>query len=258
MNKERKAWLQNQNITAVLFFVLFIYVFFHTIPSASTPSHTVSVPSSSNPSRVKIYLYPLPRKFTNGVVERYWRARGIFDVANLKYPSHQHSAEWHLLLDLTRDERDRVGSPVMRVSNPEEADLFYVPFFSSLSWVASKIRSLNGSVRSTKPWDAEAQEELVAWLEEQEHWRRSQGRDHVVMCQNPNALRRVKDRIKNAVWVVSDSRRVRPHHLSLAKDVVVPYSHRVSTYHGGIGVEKRKTLLFFVGNRYRPGVTVSI
>lgn len=263
MNKERKAWLQNQTITAVLFFLLFIYVFFHAIPSGGlAPWRSVSLlpvspNSSSNQPLVKVYLYTLPRKFTYGVVERYWTARGHADVADRKYPSHQHSAEWHLLLDLTRNERDRVGSPAVLVSDPEEADLFYVPFFSSLSWVASKTRSLNGSVRPTKPWDAEAQEELVAWLEEQEQWRRSKGRDHVVVCQNPNALRRVKERVKNAVWLVSDSRRVRPHHASLAKDVVVPYSHRISTYRGGIGVENRKTLLFFMGNRFRPGVIIS-
>ncbi|KAM4088152.1 hypothetical protein ACB094_07G049400 [Castanea mollissima] len=62
------------------------------------------------------------------------------------------------------------------------------------------------------------------------------------------------DRVKNAVLLVSDLGRVRPDHSSLVKDVVVPDSHRISAYNGDVGVEDRKTLLFFMGNRFHKGV----
>ena len=202
----------------------------------------------------------LPTKFTYGVVEHFWTAHGFADVAKstlqkLKYPSHQHSLEWHLLLDLTRPENERTGSPVIRVMDPNEADLFYVPFFSSLSWVVSRTHFANGSGPVNKYSDSETQEELVTWLEGQEYWRRNKGRDHVLVCQNPNALTRVMDRVKNAVLLVSDLGRVRPDHSSLVKDVVVPDSHRISAYNGDVGAEDRKSL-FFMGNRFRKGVII--
>lgn len=106
---------------------------------------------SSNPSRLslrlagtaspKVYLYDLPDKFTYGVIRSYAAARGgpaRADPAALKYPGHQHSGEWFLFADLVRGERP--GSPVERVLDPEAADLFYVPFFSSLSLVVNQNR----------------------------------------------------------------------------------------------------------------------
>ncbi|KAJ6410636.1 hypothetical protein OIU84_007394 [Salix udensis] len=99
--------------------------------------------------------------------------------------------------------------------------------------------------------DEKMQDELVEWLEEQEYWRRNNGRDHVVFAGDPNALYRVLDRVKNAVLLLSDFGRVRNDQGSLIKDVIVPYSHRINVYNGDIGVEERKTLLFFMGNRYR-------
>ncbi|XP_065615816.1 probable arabinosyltransferase ARAD1 isoform X1 [Quercus suber] len=278
MNKRRRTWLLNQTLTAMLFFVLSIYVCFTTIqswasskptkpfrpnillPPISPNTSSSSSSSSSSSMRVKVYMYDdLPTKFTYGVVEHFWTAHGFADVAKstiqkLKYPSHQHSLEWHLLLDLTRPENERTGSPVIRVMDPNEADLFYVPFFSSLSWVVSRTHFSNGSGQVKKYSDSETQEELVTWLEGQEYWRRNKGRDHVLVCQNPNALNRVMNRVKNALLLVSDLGRVRPDRSSLVKDVVVPDSHRISAYNGDVGVENRKTLLFFMGNRFRKGV----
>lgn len=88
-------------------------------------------------------MYDLPRKFTYGVIVSYALARGgekQSDDSLLKYPGNQHSAEWYLFSDLNRPSRERVDSAFTRVLDPEEADLFYVPFFSSLSLVANPIR----------------------------------------------------------------------------------------------------------------------
>ncbi|CAK9181717.1 unnamed protein product [Ilex paraguariensis] len=207
---------------------------------------------------VKIYMYDLPRKFTYGVIESYAMARGgekgrVNDDALLKYPGNQHSAEWYLFADLTRPDRG-ADSPVTRVLDPEEADLFYVPFFSSLSLVVNPIRPTNVAVEGPQYSDDEMQENLIEWLGEQVYWKRNNGWDHVFICQDPNALYKIVDRVKNGVFLVSDFGRLGRDQASLVKDVILPYSHRINTFHGGVGVENRKSLLFFMGNRYRKEV----
>ncbi|XP_058097226.1 probable arabinosyltransferase ARAD1 [Magnolia sinica] len=213
-----------------------------SVPNPDAPQYSDSHPSSAAP---KIYVYDLPRKFTYGVIDSYVTARGNSPPSPLKYPGNQHSAEWHLFADLTRPDRP-ADSPVVRVLDPEQADLFYVPFFSSLSLVVNPVRSTGGTYS-----DEEMQEELVEWLESQDYWRRNAGRDHVFICQDPNALYRVVDRVKNGVLLVSDFGRLRPDQASLVKDVILPYSHRINSFNGDAGVESRKSLLFFMGNRYR-------
>lgn len=202
-------------------------------------------------------MYNLPRKFTYGVIESYAMARGgisspVEDDSKLKYPGNQHSAEWYLFSDLIKEEKDRVNSPVVRVFDPEGADFFYVPFFSSLSLVVNPIRPSNnrGAVSRTYS-DEEMQERLMEWLEDQVYWKRNNGRDHVFIAQDPNALYKVIDRVKNAILLLSDFGRLRPDQGSLVKDVILPYSHRINPYKGDVGIENRKSLLFFMGNRYR-------
>ncbi|XP_043687319.1 probable arabinosyltransferase ARAD1 [Telopea speciosissima] len=270
----RKSLLKR--IVATILIILAFYAFFNTFlsPIETNPSklHSTfpfdsfmsssllstessnSFESRLNSPPVKVYLYDLPRKFTYGVIESYLMARDslkspVEDDSTLKYPGHQHSAEWWLFKDLLRE--DRYGSPVIRVLDPEEADLFYVPFFSSLSLVVNPIRP-GGVVGNAGVYsDEEMQESLMDWLEGQVYWKRSLGLDHVFICQDPNALYKVIDRIKNGVLLVSDFGRLRPDQASLVKDVILPYSHRINPFNGEIGVEGRKSLLFFMGNRYR-------
>ncbi|KAK4758678.1 hypothetical protein SAY87_019979 [Trapa incisa] len=264
----RKCSFFKQALAAVLF-LFAIYALFCTFLSpAATSSSTSNVDdlvfvsressssldTASSPaalSPVRIYMYDLPRKFTYGVVEHHYRARGATvppsDV-DLKYPGHQHMGEWYLFWDLSRFDADRVGSPVARVSDPEEADLFYVPFFSSLSLIVNQGRPAGTALSYV---DEEVQGELVAWLEDQKYWQRNGGRDHVIIAQDPNALYRVVDKVRNAILLVSDFGRLRPDQASLVKDIILPYSHRINTYNGDVGIEKRKTLLFFMGNRFR-------
>ncbi|XP_047336267.1 probable arabinosyltransferase ARAD1 [Impatiens glandulifera] len=202
---------------------------------------------------VKVYMYNLPRQFTYGVIESYASVR---NVSLNKYPGNQHPAEWYLFADLNRT--DRSASLIERVFDPDKADLFYVPFFSSLSLVVNPLRpGVNpllpgGSASGTTMYsDEEAQEGLIKWLEEQFYWKRNNGWDHIFICQDPNALYKVVDRVKNGLLLVSDFGRLANHQASLVKDVILPYSHRIRTFNGDVGVESRKSLLFFMGNRYR-------
>ena len=208
-------------------------------------------------------MYDLPRKFTYGVVEKYLIARGtvkIGDDESMKYPGHQHSAEWWLFRDLIKNNRSTL-SPVIRVFDPEKADLFYVPFFSSLSLVVNPIRppvEVDVLKAASIYSDELMQEELVNWLENQEYWKRNGGRDHVFISQDPNALYKVIDRVRKSILLVSDFGRLRDDQASLVKDVILPYSHRINPFRGTVGVEERKSLLFFMGNRYRKEVILSL
>ncbi|KAL7210840.1 hypothetical protein ACSBR2_013834 [Camellia fascicularis] len=241
----------------IVFLLLAFYAFFNTkLNSADTlfvsRENAIVFPGNSSP--VKVYMYDLPRKFTYGVIESFAMARGglkgpVDDVSVLKYPGHQHRAEWYLFADLNRP--DRTGSPVTRVLDPAEADLFYVPFFSSLSLTVKPIRAANVAGDGLGYVDEEMQEGLIEWLEEHGYWKRNNGWDHVIICQDPNALYKVVHRVKNGVLLVSDFGRLGRDQGSLVKDVILPYSHLIKTFDGDVGVESRKSLLFFMGNRYR-------
>ncbi|XP_057756778.1 probable arabinosyltransferase ARAD1 [Arachis stenosperma] len=264
----RKPLLKQTLITFSLFCVLYALfnAFFNPSLDADTTAATTTVRSAilaaaggggrGGSPPVKVYLYDLPHRFTYGVIQQHSLARGArapHTVSSLKYPGHQHMAEWYLFSDLTRPDSERSGSPVVRVVDPEEADLFFVPFFSSLSLIVNPIRPAGSGPGPEKPAysDEENQEALVEWLEAQEYWKRSNGRDHVIVASDPNAMYRVLDRVRNCVLLVADFGRLRPDQGSLVKDVVVPYSHRIRSYDGDVSVENRKTLLFFMGNRYR-------
>lgn len=231
-----------------------LHYFLPSDPTPVDPLCTTQKPSfttSTDPStRFKVYMYELPRKFTYGVIEEYLRARSI-DIngpSSLGYPGNQHSAEWFLFMDLQRPHAERAGSPALRVERPEDADVFYVPFFSSLSLLVNYSRSGSLSVSYS---DEKMQMELVDWLEGQVTWRRNKGRDHAIICQDPNALHMVIDHLKDSILLLSDFGRLKPDQGSWWKDVVLPYTHRISSYIKENTTLERNTLLFFMGNRYR-------
>ncbi|KAF9587626.1 hypothetical protein IFM89_004458 [Coptis chinensis] len=268
----RKSLLKPTTLATILLIIISFYAFFNTFLSpfinsdnTITPSNfpffessllsTPIISESSNSHKVRIFLYDLPRKFTYGVIESYLIRSSSSSSSSsiddkLKYPGNQHSAEWYLFSDLVNGKN--LGE-IIRVLDPEEADLFYVPFFSSLSLVVNPIRPNVGGGNSggVVYSDEEMQEGLIEWLEEQVYWKRNNGWDHVFICQDPNALYKVVDRVKNGILLVSDFGRLRGDQASLIKDVILPYSHRINPFNGDVGVDGRKSLLFFMGNRYR-------
>lgn len=259
----------SKKLTVSFLSVFSVFVFVNTFfyPSFYSDSSSIrrnlvgsreSFDFSGKLSKTKVYMYGLPTNFTYGVIEQHGLARGgekSDDGTGLKYPVHQHMHEWYLFLDLTRPEIERVGSPIVRVFDPVEADLFYVAAFSSLSLIVNSGRPGFGSGSGYS--DEEMQESLVGWLEGQEWWSRNNGRDHVIVAGDPNALKRVMDRVKNAVLLVADFGRLRGDQGSLVKDVIIPYSHRIDAYEGELGVKQRNNLLFFMGNRYRKDVSLN-
>ncbi|GFP84183.1 probable arabinosyltransferase arad1 [Phtheirospermum japonicum] len=216
----RKSLLR-PTLAITCFLALFtLYSFLFYTPPNYTSNTSIKLgnhDSSDASKKARIYLYDLPRRFTYGVIESYAAARGGEPVENdalLKYPGNQHSAECLVV--------NPIRPATMNVSHDRAA--------------------YN---------DEQTQEDLMEWLEEQVYWKRNNGWDHVIICQDPNALYKVIDRVKNGVLLVSDFGRLARNQASLVKDVIMPYSHRIKTYEGDIGLEKRKSLLFFMGNRYR-------
>ncbi|EFH39797.1 hypothetical protein ARALYDRAFT_494490 [Arabidopsis lyrata subsp. lyrata] len=267
----------SKKVTVSFLSVFFVFVFVNTFFYPSFYSDSGSIRRNLVDSResfdfpeklrkTKVYMYDLPTNFTHGVIQQHGGEKSD-DVTGLKYPGHQHmhyhfhgringSARMDRALipfsshlsnvgsfsTLTRPEIERVGSPIVRVFDPAEADLFFVAAFSSLSLIVNSDRPEFGSGFGYS--EEVMQESLVSWLEGQEWCRRNNGRDHVIVAGDPNALNRVMDRVKNAVLLVTDLGWFRADQGSLVKDVIIPYSHRVDAYEGELGVKQRNNLLY--------------
>lgn len=93
------------------------------------------------------------------------------------------------------------SSTAVRVTSPEDADVILVPFFSSLSLIVlplEKVRS-KGAGADVETGDDVAryddvaeQQALMDWVEAQEPWKRSGGRDHVFVSSDPAAMSEVR------------------------------------------------------------------
>ncbi|KAJ0081297.1 hypothetical protein Patl1_12367 [Pistacia atlantica] len=119
-------------------------------------------------------LNDLPKKFTYSIIEQHALARG---------GSVQPGADG-----------ESVGSPIVKVTDPEEAYLFFVPVFSSLNLIINNGGGPAPEGGACQCSDNEMQEELVEWLEKQEYWRRNNRLDHVIVAGDLNAMLRVVDR----------------------------------------------------------------
>ena len=173
----------------------------------------------------------------------------------------QHSIEYWLTLDLLLSRHD-LGAPcrlALLVDNPKDADLYFVPFFSSLSYnrYTRPAEPSPPPNRMPPPPDKNVrlQEELVRLLSGYDTWTRSGGKDHVIVMHHPNSLHVVRERLHQALFIVSDFGRYHPDIANAGKDVVAPYKHMVPTFvDDDSSFTRRKTLLFFQGAIVRKGV----
>lgn len=94
-------------------------------------------PSAASP--LKVYVYEMPSKFTYDLL---WLFRNTYkETSNLTSngsPVHrlieQHSIDYWLWADLIAPESERLLKNVVRVHKQEEADVFYIPFFTTISF----------------------------------------------------------------------------------------------------------------------------
>ncbi|KAL6551312.1 hypothetical protein OROMI_021800 [Orobanche minor] len=229
-------------------FISFIPQLVNAVP----PCHIGSPP-------LRVYMYDLPPRFNVGLMDPSFRNNTSVTARNI--PAwrwsdglrKQHSVEYWMMASLLYDGNDelRWTREAVRVMDPESADVFFLPFFSSLSF---NVHVRNMAELSTV--DEKLQLEMVNILKASDYWKRSGGRDHVIPLHHPNAFRHYRDRVNASIFVVADFGRIM-NISSLAKDVVAPYPHMVESY---ISEDRedpyksRETLLFFRGRTKRKDV----
>ncbi|KAI4368490.1 hypothetical protein MLD38_017043 [Melastoma candidum] len=214
------------------------------------------IAASSPPLRV--YMYDLPRRFNVGMFRRKPRSKGEDSPVTARdlppWPRNsglkrQHSVEYWMMASLLYGEGEG-GREVVRVSDPEVADVYFVPFFSSLSF---NTHGHNMTDPDTEI-DRQLQIELIEFLQNSKYWQRSGGRDHVIPMTHPNAFRFLREQVNASILVVVDFGRYPKTVSNLKKDVVSPYVHVVDSFLDDSATDpygSRPLLLFFRGRTVR-------
>lgn len=212
----------------------------------------------SNNALLKVFMYDLPPEFHFGLLDWKPKKAGIVwpDLGEVPdYPGGlnlQHSIEYWLTLDLLNS-RSRSGPCVaIRVLDSRDADVVFVPFFSSVSFNRHSKVSPPAKVSRNKL----LQDKLVEFLTSQEEWKRSGGRDHVILAHHPNSIFDVRLKLWPCMFILSDFGRYPPTVANVEKDVIAPYKHVIGNYvNDSAGYDDRPTLLYFQGAVYRKDVS---
>lgn len=207
---------------------------------------------SSVRSAIRVYVYEMPAKFTYDML---WLFHNTYkDTSNLTSngsPVHrlieQHSVDYWLWTDLIAPGSERLLKNVVRVHRQEDADLFYIPFFTTISFFLLEKQQCKALYR-----------EALKWVTDQPAWRRSEGRDHILPVHHPWSFKSVRRYMKNAIWLLPDMDSTgnwyKPGQVSLEKDLILPYVPNLDFCDAKClsGSEsKRSTLLYFRGRLKR-------
>ncbi|XP_072150045.1 probable arabinosyltransferase ARAD1 isoform X2 [Setaria viridis] len=213
---------------------------------------------------LRVFMYDLPPRFHVAMMT------GAADASNATagpFPAwppsaggikRQHSVEYWMMASLQDGGGGGgggggVGSErreAVRVRDPDDAEAFFVPFFSSLSF---NVHGRNMTDPDTEA-DRLLQVELMDILWKSKYWQRSAGRDHVIPMHHPNAFRFLRNMVNASILIVADFGRYTKELASLRKDVVAPYVHVVASFIDDDApdpFEARHTLLFFRGRTVR-------
>ncbi|KAL3528383.1 hypothetical protein ACH5RR_007705 [Cinchona calisaya] len=208
---------------------------------------------------LKVYMYDLPPEFHFGLLNWRGSVNQVWpDVSKPnQLPSYpgglnlQHSIEYWLTLDLLLSNVPNVDRPctAIRVQNSTEADILFVPFFSSLSY--NRHSKLHG--KEKVGLNKVLQDKLVEFLKGRDEWKRFQGKDHLIVAHHPNSLLNARKKLHSARFVLADFGRYPPEMANLQKDIIAPYKHMVRTISSSnsLPFEKRATLVYFQGAIYR-------
>ncbi|MBA0735170.1 hypothetical protein Gogos_019039 [Gossypium gossypioides] len=222
---------------------------------------------------IRVYVYQMPNKFTYDLL---WLFRNTYrETSNLTSngsPVHrlieQHSIDYWLWADLIAPESERLLKNVVRVDRQEEADLFYVPFFTTISFFLLEKQQCKALYRvfisvdnlghCILPSDSFQREEALKWVTDQPAWKRSEGRDHIFPIHHPWSFKSVRRYVKNSIWLLPDMDSTgnwyKPGQVSLEKDLILPYVPNVDLCDAKCVSEsesKRTILLFFRGRLKR-------
>ena len=214
-------------------------------------------------AQLRVYVYDLPPEFHFGMLG--WDGKTAWpDVRDAHAVPHypgglnlQHSVAYWLTLDIlasTTPGHDLGGRPcvAIRVTNASLADVFFVPFFASLSY--NRHSKLRGRERVSR--NRVLQAELVKYLTRQEEWRRWGGKDHLVVPHHPNSMMEARKKLSAAMYVLSDFGRYAPDVANL-KDIIAPYKHVVRSLgdDDSPAFQQRPVLAYFQGAIHRKDVS---
>ncbi|KAG8078252.1 hypothetical protein GUJ93_ZPchr0007g3575 [Zizania palustris] len=207
-------------------------------------------PAAAVPLRV--YVYEMPSKFTYDLLRLFRDSyRETTNLSSNGSPVHrlveQHSIDYWLWADLTAPESQRLLKNVIRVQRQEEADIFYIPFFTTISYFLLEKQECKALYR-----------EALKWVTDQPAWQRSEGRDHVIPVHHPWSFKSVRRFVKKAIWLLPDMDSTgnwyKPGQVYLEKDAILPYVPNVDPCDSKCVSEtqsRRTTLLFFRGRLRR-------
>ncbi|KAF6148269.1 hypothetical protein GIB67_012044 [Kingdonia uniflora] len=213
---------------------------------------------NTNQALLKVYMYDLPSEFHFGLLS--WKGRGGQKWPNVTSINHipiypgglnlQHSIEYWLTLDLLSSNSPGIARPcsAVRVDNSSQADVIFVPFFSSLSY--NRHSKLHG--REKISVNRMLQRKLVEFLMNRDEWKRRGGKDHIIVAHHPNSMLDVRGRLGSAMFVLADFGRYPASVANVEKDIIAPYRHVVMTASGdSSSFNRRPILVYFQGAIYR-------
>lgn len=208
---------------------------------------------------LRVFMYDLPPEFHFGLLGWKGSANQTWPVVDNpkhvpRYPGGlnlQHSMEYWLTLDLLSSNTAKVGQPytAIRVHDSSQADVIFVPFFSSLSY--NRHSKLRGEEKVSL--NKMLQDRLIQFLMGQKEWKRAGGKDHLIVAHHPNSLVDARKKLGSAMLVLADFGRYPPELANIKKDIIAPYKHVVGTIPRAksASYEKRTTLVYFQGAIYR-------
>ncbi|KAK3036238.1 hypothetical protein RJ639_030780 [Escallonia herrerae] len=227
--------------------------------SSSSKSGTVEgsgrMGCDPNQALLRVYMYDLPPEFHFGLLG--WRGSSNQTWPNVSYLSKippypgglnlQHSMEHWLTLDLLSSNSPHVPRPcnVIRVQSSSQADVVYVPFFSSLSY--NRHSKLHGKEKVSV--NKLLQDKLVEFLKGRDEWKRLGGKDHLIVAHHPNSMLAARRKLGSAMFVLADFGRYPVEIANLKKDLIAPYKHMVKTVAASKSApfEGRPILVYFRG-----------
>ncbi|CAH1442984.1 unnamed protein product [Lactuca virosa] len=155
-------------------------------------------------------MYDLPPEFHFGLLGWKEDRNQIWpNVSNLnQIPSYpgglnlQHSIEYWLTLDLLSSVSPNVSRhcTAVLIQNSTQADVIFVPFFSSLSY--NRRSKIHGTEKTTM--DKILQQKLVKFLKGRDEWRRSGGKNHIIMAHHPNSMLFARRHLGSSMFVLAD------------------------------------------------------
>ncbi|CAD6228449.1 unnamed protein product [Miscanthus lutarioriparius] len=242
----------------------FLYLTSSAAPAATRatllnlkPFSARCAPAAAAAAPLRVFMYDLPARFHVAMMGADAAAAGAGFPA---WPPsaggirRQHSVEYWMMASLLDEAAgpEEGGREAVRVRDPDAADAFFVPFFSSLSF----------NVHGRNMTDPDTEADRLLQMSSLKLWTfygslnigNGLGRDHVIPMHHPNAFRFPRAMVNASILIVSDFGRYTKELASLRKDVVAPYVHVVDSFLDDDPpdpFEARHTLLFFFGRTVR-------